>query len=121
MMTKPCCVAGAAAFPSIQCTEKGVRMPDMQEDIHDIRRLAAARCTATPWLLSLQVSVLWQRLLGYQQSKGPPSVTYGQQGVRVLPLSGSVQLWISLEKTHEQVSSNPSVMLMLWPAPLLSN
>ena len=121
MMTKPCCVAGAAAFPSIQCTEKGVLMPDMQEDIHDIRRLAAARCTTTPWLLSLQVSVLRQRLLGYQQSKGPPSVTHGQQGVRVLPLSGGVQLWISLEETHEQVSSNPSVMLMLWPAPLLSN
>ena len=120
-MTKPCCVAGAAAFPPTQCTEKGVLMPDMLEDIHDGRRLAAARCTATPWLLSLQVSVLRQRLLGYQQSEGPSSVTYGQQGVRVLPLSGGVQLWISLEKTHEQVSSDTSVMLMLWPAPLLSS
>ena len=120
-MTKPCCVAGAAAFQSIQCTEKEVLMPDMQEDIHDGRRLAAARCTTTPWLLSLQVSVLRERLLGYLQSKGPPSVTYRQQGVRMLPLSGGVQLWISLEETHEQVSSNPSMMMMLWPAPLLSN
>ena len=120
-MTKSCCVAGTAAFPSTQWTEKGVLMPDMQEDIHDIRRLAAARCTTTPCLLSLEVSVLRQRILGYQQSKGPPSVTYGQQGVHVLPLPGGVQLWISLEETHDQDSSNPSVMLMLWPAPLLSN
>ena len=119
-MTKPCYVAGAAAFPSTQCSEKAVLVPDMQEDIHDIRWLAGARCATAPWLLSVQVSVLRQRFLGHQQSKGPSSVAYGQQGVCMLPLSGGVQLRIPLEETYAQVPSNPSVMLIPLASSLMS-
>ena len=47
-----CCVAGTAALPSVWDNEKDIFLPEMQEDIHDGRRLATTRRT-TPRLLPL--------------------------------------------------------------------
>ena len=76
---------------------------EVRQDVYDEQRSEAARGPPS-WLVSVSVRGVRQRLLWHQQSAWPHGRAHRHQAVQVFRVSGGVQLRLSVEETHPEVS-----------------
>ena len=76
---------------------------EVQQNVYDENRSKAARGPSS-WLVSVLVRGVRQMFLWHEQPAWPHGRSHRHQAVHVFRVSRGVQLWLSVEETHPEMS-----------------